>query len=134
MRLCIDYRELNNLTEKNRYPLSRIDDLFDQLQGSSCYSKIDLRSGINGIQVEPAKIETVRNWKIPKSPTQIRQFLDLVSYYKRFIEGFSTISRSLTALTHDGNKDFVIYCDASRQGLGCVMMQPNKVIAYGCQT
>ncbi|GKF57752.1 putative reverse transcriptase domain-containing protein, partial [Tanacetum coccineum] len=43
-RMCIDYRELNKLTVKNRYPLSRIDDLFDQLQGSSIYSKIDLRT------------------------------------------------------------------------------------------
>ncbi|GKF63850.1 putative reverse transcriptase domain-containing protein, partial [Tanacetum coccineum] len=42
-RMCIDYRELNKLTVKNRYPLPRIDDLFDQLQGSSVYSKIDLR-------------------------------------------------------------------------------------------
>ncbi|GKF24283.1 putative reverse transcriptase domain-containing protein, partial [Tanacetum coccineum] len=41
-RMCIDYRELNNVTVKNRYPLPRIDDLFDQLQGSSVYSKIDL--------------------------------------------------------------------------------------------
>ncbi|GJY53918.1 putative reverse transcriptase domain-containing protein [Tanacetum coccineum] len=44
-RMCIDYREMNKLTIKNRYPLPRIDDLFDQLQGSSIYSKIDLRSG-----------------------------------------------------------------------------------------
>ncbi|GKG23611.1 hypothetical protein Tco_0391647, partial [Tanacetum coccineum] len=44
-RMCIDYRELNKLTVKNRNPLPRIDDLFDQLQGSSVYSKIDLRSG-----------------------------------------------------------------------------------------
>nr|GFD26332.1 putative reverse transcriptase domain-containing protein [Tanacetum cinerariifolium] len=44
-RMCIDYQELNKLTVKNRYPLPRIDDLFDQLQGSSVYSKIDLRSG-----------------------------------------------------------------------------------------
>ncbi|GKG09979.1 hypothetical protein Tco_0338725, partial [Tanacetum coccineum] len=44
-RMCIDYQELNELTVKNHYPLLRIDDLFDQLQGSSVYSKIDLRSG-----------------------------------------------------------------------------------------
>ncbi|GJT16383.1 putative reverse transcriptase domain-containing protein [Tanacetum coccineum] len=67
-RMCIDYLELNKLTVKNRYPLPRIDDLFDQLQGSSIYSKIDLRSGLAG-------------------------------YYRRFIEGFSKIVKSMTKLT-----------------------------------
>nr|GFB49450.1 putative reverse transcriptase domain-containing protein [Tanacetum cinerariifolium] len=50
-RMCINYRELNKLTVKNRYPLPRIDDLFDQLQGSSVYSKIDLRSGYHQLRV-----------------------------------------------------------------------------------
>nr|GEZ48088.1 putative reverse transcriptase domain-containing protein [Tanacetum cinerariifolium] len=50
-RMCIEYRELNKLTVKNRYPLPRIDDLFDQLQGSSVYSKIDLRSGYHQLRV-----------------------------------------------------------------------------------
>nr|GFB92113.1 putative reverse transcriptase domain-containing protein [Tanacetum cinerariifolium] len=50
-RMCIDYRELNKPTVKNRYPLPRIDDLFDQLQGSSVYSKIDLRSGYHQFRV-----------------------------------------------------------------------------------
>ncbi|GJY63813.1 putative reverse transcriptase domain-containing protein [Tanacetum coccineum] len=50
-RMCINYRKLNKLTVKNRYPLSRIDDLFDQLQGSSVYSKIDLRSGYHQLRV-----------------------------------------------------------------------------------
>ena len=50
-RMCIDYRELNKLTIKNRYPLPRIDDLFDQLQGSSYYSKIDLRSGYHQLKI-----------------------------------------------------------------------------------
>ncbi|GJX47136.1 putative reverse transcriptase domain-containing protein, partial [Tanacetum coccineum] len=197
-RMCIDYRELNKLTAKNRYPLPRIDDLFDQLQGSSFYSKIDLRSGYHqlrvreedipktafrtryghyefqvmpfgltntsaifmdlmnrvckpyldkfvivfiddiliylkskqeheehlklilellkkeelyakfykceswipkvqflahvidskGIHVDPAKIESIKDWASPKTPTEIRQFLGLAGYYRRFIEGF----------------------------------------------
>ncbi|GJW46545.1 putative reverse transcriptase domain-containing protein [Tanacetum coccineum] len=55
-RMCIDYRELNKLTIKNRYPLPRIDDLFDQLQGSSVYSKIDLRSGYHQLRVREEDI------------------------------------------------------------------------------
>ncbi|GKE55028.1 putative reverse transcriptase domain-containing protein, partial [Tanacetum coccineum] len=55
-RMCIDYRELNKLTVKNRYPLLRIDDLFDHLQGSSVYSKIDLRSGYHQLRVRDEDI------------------------------------------------------------------------------
>nr|GFD45681.1 putative reverse transcriptase domain-containing protein [Tanacetum cinerariifolium] len=55
-RMCIDYRELNKLTVKNRYPLPRIDDLFDQLQWSSVYSKIDLRSGYHQLKVREEDI------------------------------------------------------------------------------
>ncbi|GJR46227.1 putative reverse transcriptase domain-containing protein [Tanacetum coccineum] len=55
-RMCIDYRELNKLTVKNRYPLPRIEDLFDQLQGSSIYSKIDLRSGYHQLRVQEQDI------------------------------------------------------------------------------
>ncbi|GKA84403.1 putative reverse transcriptase domain-containing protein [Tanacetum coccineum] len=150
-RMCIDYQELNKLTVKNRYPLPRIDDLFDQLQGSSVYSKIDLRSGYHqlrvreedipktafrtryghyefqvmpfgltnapavfmdlmnrflvsdldskGIHVDPAKIESIKDWASPKSPTEIRQFLGLAGYYRRFIEGFSKIAKPMTKLT-----------------------------------
>ncbi|GJZ37300.1 putative reverse transcriptase domain-containing protein [Tanacetum coccineum] len=208
-RMCIDYRELNKLTVKNRYPLPRIDDLFDQLQGSSIYSKIDLRSGYHqlrvreedipktafrtryghyefqvmpfgltnapavfmdlmnrvckpyldkfvivfiddiliysknkqehaehlklilellkkeqlyakfskcefwipkvqflghvidsqGIHVDPAKIESVKDWASPKSATEIRQFLGLAGYYRRFIKGFSKIAKPMTKLT-----------------------------------
>ncbi|GJS20471.1 putative reverse transcriptase domain-containing protein [Tanacetum coccineum] len=55
-RMCIDYRELNKLTVKNHYPLPRIDDLFDQLQGSSVYSKMDLRSGYHQLRVRKEDI------------------------------------------------------------------------------
>ncbi|GKF20181.1 putative reverse transcriptase domain-containing protein, partial [Tanacetum coccineum] len=64
MRMCIDYRELNKLTIKNRYPLPRIDDLFDQLQGVCCFSKIDLRSGYHQL--------TVREEDIPKTAIRTR--------------------------------------------------------------
>ncbi|GJZ11838.1 putative reverse transcriptase domain-containing protein [Tanacetum coccineum] len=270
-RMCIDYRELNKLTVKNRYPLPRIDDLFDQLQGSSVYSKIDLRSGYHqlrvreedipktafrtryghyefqvmpfgltnapavfmdlmnrvckpyldkfvivfiddiliysknkqehkehlkiilellkkeelyakfskcefwipkvqflghvidseGIHVDPAKIESIKDWTSPKSPTEIRQFLGLAGYYRRFIEGFSKIAKPMTKLTQkkvkfewgdkqeaafqllkqklcsapilalpEGSEDFIAYCDASKKGLGAVLMQREKVISY----
>nr|GEW00219.1 putative reverse transcriptase domain-containing protein [Tanacetum cinerariifolium] len=127
-RMCIDYRELNKLTVKNRYPLPRINDLFDQLQGSSVYSKIDLRSGYHrlrnkkeheehlkailglikkeklGIHVDPAKIESIKDWASPKTPTEIRQFLGLPGYYRRFIDGFLKIAKSMTKLTQKGIK------------------------------
>ncbi|GJU41710.1 putative reverse transcriptase domain-containing protein [Tanacetum coccineum] len=58
-RMCIDYRELNKLTINNRYPLPKIDDLFDQLQGSSVYSKIDLRSGYHQLRVRDEDIPKI---------------------------------------------------------------------------
>ncbi|GJR73742.1 putative reverse transcriptase domain-containing protein [Tanacetum coccineum] len=89
-----------------------------------------------GIHVDPAKIESIKYWASPKSPTEIRQFLGLVGYYRRFIEGFSKIAKPMTKLTQNkvkfewGNEDFIIYCDASIKGLGVVLMQREKVIAY----
>ena len=55
-----------------------------------------------GIHVDPAKIDAIKNWAAPKTPTEIRQFLGLAGYYRRFIEGFSKIAQPLTALTHKG--------------------------------
>ncbi|GKA59597.1 putative reverse transcriptase domain-containing protein [Tanacetum coccineum] len=69
-----------------------------------------------GIHVDPAKIKAVKNWEYPITPTEIRQFLGLAGYHQRFIE--------------EGNDDFIIYCDASHQGLGAVLMQREKFIAY----
>ncbi|GKB03358.1 putative reverse transcriptase domain-containing protein [Tanacetum coccineum] len=198
--ICIDYRELNKLIVKNCYPLPRIDDLFDQLQGSSVYSKIDLRSGYHqlrvrnedipktafrtryghyefqvmpfgltnapavfmdlmnrnysrkrsskcyfsirivqflghlidsqGLYVDPAKIEAVKNWTSPTTPTEIRQFLGLVGYYRRFIKDCKKLCEAPILALPEGNDNFVVYYDASHQGLGAVLMQREKVIAY----
>ncbi|KAL0554279.1 hypothetical protein IC582_008196 [Cucumis melo] len=212
MRLCIDYRELNKVTVKNRYPLPRIDDLFDQLQGATVFSKIDLRSGYHqlrirdsdipmtafrsryehyefivmsfgltnasaafmdlmnrvfkdfldtfvivfiddiliyskteaehkeylhqvlealranklyskfsncefwrkkvtfldhvvsseGVSVDPTKIEAVTSWPRLSTVSDVRSFLGLVGYYRRFVEDFSRISSPLTQLTRKG--------------------------------
>jgi hypothetical protein len=56
MRMCIDYRSLNEVTIKNKYPLPRIDDLFDQLQGAKYYSKIDLRLGYHQLRIKEADV------------------------------------------------------------------------------
>ena len=271
LRMCIDYRQLNKVTIKNKYPLPRIDDLFDQLQGAKWFSKIDLRSGYHqvrvrekdipktafrtryghfefrvmsfgltnaptvfmdlmnnvfrpfldlfvivfiddilvysrseaehadhlrivlgvlrtrelyakfskcefwlnsvsflghvvaadGIRVDSQKIEAVKTWPRPTTPTEVRSFLGLAGYYRRFVEGFSSISAPLTRLTQksakfqwtdacersfqelkdrltsapvltlpEGLEGYVVYCDASGVGLGCVLMQHGKVIAY----
>ncbi|GJV28053.1 putative reverse transcriptase domain-containing protein, partial [Tanacetum coccineum] len=114
-----------------------------------------------GIHVDPAKIESIKDWASPKSVMEIRQFLGLAGYYRRFIEGFSKIAKPMTKLTQkkikfdwsdkveaafqlikhklcsapilalpEGNEDFIAYCDASIKGLGAVLMQREKVIAY----
>nr|GEZ33195.1 reverse transcriptase domain-containing protein [Tanacetum cinerariifolium] len=76
-----------------------------------------------GHHVDPAKIKAVKNWETPTTPTEARQFLGLTGYYRRFIEA------PILALP-ERNDDFVVYCDASIQGLGAVLMQKEKVIAY----
>jgi hypothetical protein len=114
-----------------------------------------------GIFVDPQKVEAVLRWERPTTVTGIRSFLGLAGYYRRFIEGFSTIATPLTRLTRknirwewskecdesfqelnrrlttapvlilpSGTEGFVVYSDASRKGLGCVLMQHGKVVAY----
>ena len=114
-----------------------------------------------GIEVDPVKIEAVLNWEVPKNVTEVRSFLGMASYYRRFVEGFSKLAGPLTKLLRknipfqwseacqqsflelkhrltsapvltipSGSGGFVIYSDVSHQGLGCVLMQHGKVIAY----
>ncbi|KAL6331976.1 hypothetical protein AAG906_020329 [Vitis piasezkii] len=271
LRLCIDYRKLNRVTVKNKYPLPRIDDLFDQLKGAKYFSKIDLRTGYHqlrvreedvsktafrtryghyeflvmpfgltnapaafmdlmnrvfrayldqfvivfvddiliysrsleehkqhlvttlgtlrrhqlygkldksefwltevnflghvvseaGIAVDHSKVEAVQEWQRPTNVFEVRSFLGLAGYYRRFVEDFSRIAAPMTRLTRKGVKFdwneecenafqelkrklttapvltapisgelFMIYCDASTVGLGCVLMQQGKVVAY----
>ncbi|GJY46572.1 putative reverse transcriptase domain-containing protein [Tanacetum coccineum] len=82
------------------------------------------------IHVDPVKIESIKDWESPKTPTEIHQFLGLASYYRRFIEGFSKIAKPMTKLTQKRSENFIVYCDASQKGLGVVLMQKEKVIAY----
>ncbi|GJS38560.1 putative reverse transcriptase domain-containing protein [Tanacetum coccineum] len=92
---------------------------------------------IRGLYVDPAKLEAVKNWASPTTPTEIRQFLGLASYYRRFIEGFSKIAKSLTELTQK-NKKYIWGEDQEsafqllkqKLCLGAVLMQREKVIAY----
>ncbi|GKC49803.1 putative reverse transcriptase domain-containing protein, partial [Tanacetum coccineum] len=84
----------------------------------------------NRIHVDPSKIEVVKDWKAPRTPTEVCSFLGLAGYYRRFIEEFSKIAKSLTILTQktlpDGSEDFIVYCDDSGIRLGCVLMQRGK--------
>src|SRR4051812_42414226 len=267
--MCVDYRSLNDVTIKNKYPLLVINDLFDQLEGACVFSKIDLRSGYHqlkfregdipktafttryglyeyivmsfgltnapayfmnmmnkvfmefldkfvvvfiddilayskneqeheahlclvleklrehqlyakfskcefwlkevgflghvvsgeGVAVDPSKVSTVTEWETRASVGDIRSFLGLAGW--RFIENFSKLAKPMTELLKKENKfvwseacetsfqelkerlvtapvlclpdihkDFQVYCDASRRGLGCVLMQGGRVVAY----
>ena len=115
----------------------------------------------SGIVVDPSKVDDVLQWETPKSATEIRSFLGLAGYYRRFIEGFSKLSLLLTKLNCKGRafvwdvqcqesfielkkrltsapiltlpnpeEPFMVYCDASKMGLGGVLMQNGKVVAY----
>jgi hypothetical protein len=271
-RMCGDFRNLNNVTIKHKYPLPRIQDLFDQVHGAGVFSKIDLRSGYHqikikpedvpktafvsryghheylvvpfgltnapaifmnlmnkifmpyldkfvivfiddiliysknkedhaqhlrialqvlrehqlyakfskcefwldqveflghviskeGIAMNPSKVQSVLDWQAPTNVKEVRGFLGMAGYYRRIIEGFSKIAGPMTKLLRkntpfewsekceenfqelkkkfttapilavpETGKDYTVYCDASKNGLGCVLMQDRKVIAYG---
>nr|GEW17713.1 reverse transcriptase domain-containing protein [Tanacetum cinerariifolium] len=125
-RMCIDYWEMNKLTVKNRYPLLRIDDLFDQLQGSSIYSKIDLRSGLAGYYQR--FIEGFS--KIAKPMTKLTQKKVIFDWGDKQEAAFQLLKQKLCSAPilalPEGVEDFVAYCDASHKGLGAVLMQREK--------
>ncbi|WVZ84695.1 LOW QUALITY PROTEIN: hypothetical protein U9M48_031691 [Paspalum notatum var. saurae] len=105
-----------------------------------------------GVAVDPSKVKDVLNWKKPETVTEIRSFLGLAGYYRRFIKDFSKTAKPMTSLTKKNAKylwssnceeafqtlkklltsapPFDVYCDASGNGLGCVLMQEGRVIAY----
>nr|GFA21710.1 retrotransposable element Tf2 [Tanacetum cinerariifolium]GFA27621.1 retrotransposable element Tf2 [Tanacetum cinerariifolium] len=182
-RMCIDYRELNKLAVKNRYPLPRIDDLFDQLQGSSVYSKIDLRSRYHRLRVREQDVPKaafktqyghnefqVMPFGLINAPTifmdlmnrvckpyldkfviifiddiliysknekehkeHLKVILDLLKKEKLYAKfsnvNFGSLSAPILALP-EGSEEFMVYGDTSHKGLGDVLMQREKVIAY----
>ena len=116
---------------------------------------------VEGISVDPQKIEVIVNWKPPMNVSEVCSFLGLAGYYRKFVEGFSKIVTPLTNILKKdqkfkwsdtcqhsfeelrqrlttapmlalplGKDGYVVYIDASRQGLGCVLMQDGRVIAY----
>ncbi|GJZ11414.1 putative reverse transcriptase domain-containing protein [Tanacetum coccineum] len=126
-RMCINYRVLNKLTINNRYPLPRIDDLFDQLQGSSVYLKIDLRSGYHQLRVRNEDIpktafktrrtrrSSENNLGITQKGEIIRQVLQGKDQESAFQLLKQKLCEALILALPDWNEDFVIYCDASLQ-------------------
>ncbi|GJU57542.1 putative reverse transcriptase domain-containing protein [Tanacetum coccineum] len=88
-----------------------------------------------GIHVDPAKIESIKDWASPKTPTEIRQFLGMKFDWSEKAEAaFQLLKQKLCSAPilalPEGSENFVVYCDASRKGLGAVLMQREKVIAY----
>ena len=116
----------------------------------------------SGVSVDPEKVKALMSWERPKSVFEIRSFLRLAGYYRRFIEDFSRLAAPMTRLTQkkvkfdwddrceeafqelkrrlttapilivpDRGQGYTVYCDASRAGMGCVLMQSGRVVAYG---
>ncbi|KAJ3699288.1 hypothetical protein LUZ61_002993 [Rhynchospora tenuis] len=193
-RLCIDYRQLNEATRKNKYPIPIIDDLLDELKGASktmsdhvvhvgkalqvladnqlfaklskCefgVSQIEYLGHIiseEGVATDPHKIDAMINWPVPKTVKELRGLLGLTGYYRKFVQNYGSIAKPLTELTKknafkwnlkaqqsfddlkramteapvlvlpDYAKQFVIETDASALGMGAVLMQENRPVAF----
>ncbi|KAE8693084.1 UDP-Glycosyltransferase superfamily protein isoform 1 [Hibiscus syriacus] len=213
LRLCIDYKKLNKLTVKNKYPLPRIDDLFDQFRGASIFSKIDLRYGYyqlkvkdsdipktdfrtrvfrpyldqfvvvfiddilvysrseaeheehlrivlqtlrenklyaklskcefwlsevtflghivsaDGIRVDPSKVEVILNWKQPMNRKDV-PFVWSENQQASFEKLKTVLTQAPVLIQPESGEKISVYSDACHSGLGCVLMQDGKVVAY----
>ncbi|GJU14674.1 putative reverse transcriptase domain-containing protein [Tanacetum coccineum] len=134
-RMCIDYYELNKLTVKNWYPLPRIDDLFDQLQGSCVYSKIDLRSGYHQPRFRDEDIsKTEFRTRYGHYKFQVTSFgltnAPAFDWEEKAESAFQLLKQKLCSepilALPEGIDNSVVYCDASHKGLGDVLMQKEK--------
>nr|KYP34734.1 Transposon Ty3-I Gag-Pol polyprotein [Cajanus cajan] len=141
MRLCIGYRQLNKVTIKNKYPLPRIDDLMDQLVGACVFSKIDLRSGYHQIRVRAEDVPKtgfrtrlvgyyrrfIENFsRIVLPLTKLTKKDQPFVWVSRCEENFQELNRRLTSalvlVLPYPSKTFELFCDASKLGLGGVLM------------
>ncbi|GJS55545.1 putative reverse transcriptase domain-containing protein [Tanacetum coccineum] len=144
LRMCIEYRQLNKLTVKNRYPLPRIDDLFDQLQGSSVYSKIDLRSGYHQLKVREEDIsKTAFRTRYGHYEFQVMPFKqearraseDNIGRHIEEIELYAKFSKCEFLAPKKGMKILSYNIDASKEGFGALLlMQREKCFSEDLET
>jgi hypothetical protein len=140
-RMCMDYRALNEVTIKNKYPLPWIDDLFDQLRGARVFSKIDLRSSYHQLKIRESDIPkttfitryglyeyTIMSFGLTNTPTYFMYLMNKV--FMEYLDKFVVVFIDDILVMPDMEKSFSIYFDASGQGLGCVLLQDGHVVAY----